>query len=87
MLNAMSGSSLSTYLAVKKLREATKASAGLVTSGYSLKGGMSGGTFGTLLVISKQSREPARRAILNDPYSLSPGKSFKCCAPDFEVHA
>jgi hypothetical protein len=63
-------------MAVKKLREATKDSAGLVTSGYSMKGGMSGGTFGTLLVISKQSRDPARRAILNDPYSLSPSKFF-----------
>lgn len=35
---------------------------------------MSGGTFGTLLVISKQSRDPAKLAVLSDPYSLSPIK-------------
>lgn len=66
--------SLSTYLAVKKLRSATKASCGLVTSGYSLKGGMSGGTFNTLLVISKQAKDAQKAAVLRDPYSLSPGK-------------
>lgn len=64
--------SISTYLSVKKLRTATNVSCGLVTSGYQLKGGMSGGTFGTMLVISKQSRDAAKRAVLQDPYSLSP---------------
>ena len=73
--------SLSTYLAVKKLRSATTASCGLVTSGYAMKGGMSGGTFSTLLVISKQSRDAEKAAVLRDPYALSPGTQTSLPSP------
>lgn len=47
-----------------------------------MKGGMSGGTFGTLLVISKQSRDPSKAAVLRDPYALSPSKLLDDIARD-----
>ena len=65
--------SINTLLAVKKLQSETSSPCGLVASGYKAKGGFSGGTFSTMLVLSEMSAQDATHARnLRDPYLLSP---------------
>lgn len=63
---------MTTYLAVKELRKSTSASVGKVTAGFKAKGGFSGGTFATGMIALEEARDPQKRRLMSDPYSLSP---------------
>jgi len=64
---------IGTLLAVKKLQSATSSPCGLVASGYRAKGGFSGGTFSTMLVLSEMAAQDEKHARnMRDPYLLSP---------------
>lgn len=77
---------IGTFLAVKKLQSATSSPCGLVTTGYKAKGGFSGGTFSTFLVVSGlAAKDKKYRKILANPYSLSPIKGSQRLKPFFSL--